>query len=61
MAVLPSPKFHRYVSVPPLGAVEPALEKVTVSGEYPFVGVADATAVGPLKRMRRICPESKAM
>jgi hypothetical protein len=45
--VPPSPKVHEYVRGLPVGAVDPALENDTPSGEYPVCGVAEATAVGP--------------
>ena len=57
--VVPSPKSHRYVSAPPPGFVDPALEKATVNGRGPDIGVAEATADGPLGRIRRICPVVK--
>src|ERR1041385_747386 len=35
VVLVPSPKSQEYVSAPPSGSTEPALEKVTVKGEYP--------------------------
>ena len=44
--VPPSPKTHEYDKVDPSGSDEPALEKATVSGALPEVGVPVATAIG---------------
>src|SRR5882672_1000814 len=63
VVLVPSPKSQAYVSAPPSGSTEPALEKVTIKGEYPALGVTLALATGdvfaaPLKRMRPISPET---
>src|SRR4051794_14544346 len=65
VVLVPSPKSHEYVSTPPSGSTEPALEKVTVRGECPARGVTVALATGgvfaaPLKRIRPISPEPEA-
>ena len=57
--VVPSPNVHEYASGCPSGSNEPALEKLTVNGTGPELGVAAATAIGgwfpPLmNRIRRI-------
>src|SRR5215470_8206869 len=61
VVLVPSPKSQEYMSAPPSGSTEPALEKVTVKGEYPALGVTLALATGgvfpaPLKRMRPTWP-----
>ena len=44
--VVPSPKTHLKVSVAPRGSEDPELEKLTVKGGAPLVGLAEATATG---------------
>jgi len=55
--VCPSPKVQLYVSARPSGSLDPALEKLTVSGAGPDFGVASAAATGgwspEMKRIRR--------
>ena len=41
--VVPSPKSHRYVKLPPLGSVEPAELKFTVSGDPPLMTLEEIT------------------
>jgi hypothetical protein len=58
--VPPSPKVHAYVSVPPNGLSDDALENDTLSGEGPEVGVAVILATGPLNLMRLTWPAGKS-
>ena len=46
VAVVPSPKFHEYVSRSPSGSLLPLPSNVTTSGFSPLVLSAVATAVG---------------
>jgi hypothetical protein len=44
--VAPSPNVQLYVSGAPSGSFEPVLEKVTVRGGCPLLGLASTTATG---------------
>ena len=44
--VVPSPKLIEVEAIEPLGAVEPAVEAVTVTGAMPEVGVTASATVG---------------
>ena len=61
---LPSKSHSKRIESPGSASFEPALEKVTVSGAGPFVGVAEMTATGarrPLTYSQRIIPASGLM